>query len=623
METLTARALTAQLADDLGWLEQHCHKQGGQAQAASKLRLSAALVRNCIGPALDDQPPVPIHVVVVGGAGAGKSTVANLLSGAAAAETNPQAGFTRHPIAYTSTAGPLNWTGHAGFLGPLQPLTQPSPSSLDEDVYQVRRIPADPSSFDLLKDFVVWDCPDMTTWAAGSYIPRLMEAAALADILVYAASDERYNDEIPTQFLHLLLQTGKPVVVCLMKMKEPDASALIAHFRTEVAAHLPHPPSGGVIAILAIPHLTPDQLADPARQAVLHRIPLLNQVAVLGTPPAAARRRSVLGATQFLVRHREQLLSVAQQDLRALQSWQAVVVAGQADFEQRYLREYLTSEKFRGFDEALVRLMELLELPGVGKALSGTLYVLRTPYRLLKGVVSKAIRRPNAPGRPELPILEDALNGWIDQLRKEAARQADHHALWAHVANGFHSDRRDAGPTGRTDRRDAGPTGGLAERIRERFQHNYRNFQTGLTSEVDRTARAIYEHLEKTPAVLNTLRGGKFALDAAAIGGTLVAGGINWYDVILVPLVASLTHQLVELLGRSVVDAQREQTRERQQALMKQHLSAPLAEWLTQWPATGGSDFERLQLALRRIPHAIAQLEVRVQMAMRELAPSC
>ncbi len=603
METLTARALTAQLADDLGWLEQHCRKQLDQAHAAGKLRLAAALVRNCVGPMLDDQPPVPIHVVVVGGAGAGKSTVANLLSGAVAAEANPQAGFTRHPIAYTSTNGPLNWTGHAGFLGPLQPLTQPSPSSLDEDVYQVRRIGADPSSFDLLKDFVVWDCPDMTTWAASGYLSRLIEAAALADVVVYVASDERYNDEVPTQFLHLLLQTGKPVVAVLMKMKDADAPALIEHFQKEVIAHLPHPPGGGVIATLAIPFLTPAQLADPARHAPRYRIPLLNQVAVLGSPAAATRRRTVVGAKQFLVRHREHLLSVAQQDLRAMQSWQAVVVAGQADFEQRYLREYLTSEKFRGFDEALLRLMELLELPGVGKFVSGTLYVLRTPYRLLKGVMAKAFNRPDAPSRPELPILEDALGGWIDLLRKEAARHADEHGLWAHVEAGFHD-------------------GGLAERIRERFGLNYRNFQTGLTTEVDRTARAIYEELEKKPAVLNTLRGSKFALDAAAIGGTLAAGGINWHDFILVPLVASLTHQLVELLGKTVVDAQREQTRERQQALMKQHLSAPLAEWLTQWPATGGSDFERLQLALRRIPIAIAQLESRVQTAMRETVPS-
>ena len=102
-----------------------------------------------------------------------------------------------------------------------------------------------------------------------------------------------------------------------------------------------------------------------------------------------------------------------------------VVQHGQAEFDSRYRREYLTSEKFRGFDEALVRLLELLELPGVGKVLSGALCVLRTPYRLLKGLVGKALSRPEAASRPEQPVLEDALTGWIDLLRKEAARRAD------------------------------------------------------------------------------------------------------------------------------------------------------------------------------------------------------
>jgi hypothetical protein len=596
METLTARALTAQLADDFGWLEQHCRRSPEQARMAGQLRLAAALVRSCVGPALDGQPSLPLHVVVVGGAGAGKSTVANLLSGASAAEANPQAGFTRHPIAYTSTNGALSWTGHVGFLGPLRRLGQPSPSSLDEDVYQVRRVPADPAGFDLLKDFVIWDCPDMTTWAAGGYIPRLLEAAALADILVYAASDERYNDEVPTQFLSLLLQTGKPVVVCLMKMREADAPALVAHFQKEVVAHLPHPPGGGVVSTLAIPFLTPAQLADPARQAARYRIPLLNQVAVLGSPAAAARRRTVRGAARYLARNCDQLLSVARLDLSAMQSWQSLVVSGQHDFDQRYFREYLTSEKFRGFDEALVRLLELLEVPGIGKVL----YVLRYPYRLLRGLVSKALSRPEVHGRPEMPILEDALNGWIDLLRKEAARRAEEHPLWAHIEEGFHD--------------------GLAERIRERFGQNYRNFQTGLTAEVDRTARAIYEQLEKSPVVLNTLRGGKFALDMAAIGGALAAGWhLGLYDLLLVPLIAPVTHQLVEFLGHQVVEVQREQTRTRQLALLKENLSAPLAEWLAQWPATGGSAFERLQLALRRIPAAVAQLEARVQTSLREM----
>ncbi len=613
MNHLGHRALTGQLAEDLGWLEEHSRRRGlgdavlqaaaapDRAIAVSELRLAAALVRNCIGPYLNDQGPAPLHIAVVGGAGTGKSTVANLLSGAPAAETNPQAGFTRHPVVYAAGAGPLKWTGHDGFLRPLQRAPQESPASLDADVYQVRRVPSDPTSYDLLKDFVVWDCPDMTTWAAAGaagpegvrspgYLTRLLEVAALADVVVYVASDERYNDEVPTQFLRVLLAANKPAICVLTKMHEADAARLVEHFKQEVAKALPQ----GIVDVLAIPFLTPEQLADPARKANAYRIPLLNQLAVLGHSPAAARKRTVQGALHFLASARERLLAVARHDVEALDGWRGLVLTGQVDFDQRYRREYLTSEKYRGFDEALVRLIDLLELPGVGKVVSGTLWVLRTPYRLVKGLLGRAMSRPDAPTLPEQPILDEALGGWLDMLRKEAARRAATHPLWAHLAQGF-------------------AHGNLADLARDRYQQGYRGYQMALAEETDRTARAIYEQLEKNPAVLNTLRGSKFAIDAAAIGGALVTGGVGWSDLVLVPLAASVTHQLVELLGRQYVDSQRELTRQRQQALLSQYISGPLAEWLAQWPATGGSAFERLQLALRRIPDALAQVQKAVE----------
>jgi hypothetical protein len=591
MDKLGHRTLTSQLAEDLSWLEEHCRRQSDQATQASQLRLAAALVRNVIGPFLNEQPPTPLHVAVVGGAGAGKSTVANFLTGSAAAEANPQAGFTRHPVVYTSANGVLSWPAHLGFLGPLRRLPSPGPSNLDADVYQVRRVNTEPGEFSLLSNFAVWDCPDMTTWAATNYVPRLMEIAGLADVIVYAASDERYNDEVPTQFLQLLLQAGKPVIVCLVKMREEDAPALIAHFQQEVLGRVP----GKVISCLAIPHLAPEQLADPVHKAARYRIPLINQVAVLGEPALAARKRTVAWANHYLVRYQEHLLSAARHDLAALQSWRSIVGEGQLEFDTRYRREFLSGERFHRFDEALVRLLDLLELPGVGRILSGTLWLVRTPYRLLRGLFRKAMRRPDAPNMPELPVLEEALNGWLDLLRKEAARRADTHPVWAHIDKGF--------------------AGGLADAARERFQQAFRNFQLGLANEVDQTARSIYEELEKNPVALNTLRGTKFALEVGAITGTIIAGGLNLWDIILVPLAASVTHQLVELLGRQYVDNLREQARSRQQALVTRLVSAPLAEWLAQWPATGGSTYERLQLALRRIPAGIQQLDAAVRKA--------
>jgi GTP-binding protein EngB required for normal cell division len=595
MDNLATRTLTSQLAEDLGWLEEHCRQQPNQAAQAGQIRLAAALVRNCIGPFLDDQPAAPLHIAVVGGAGAGKSTVANMLSGAVAAEANPQAGFTRHPIAYTSANGAINWPAHLGFLGPLKRLAQACPANLDQDVYQIRRVPSDPTTFDLLKDFVVWDCPDMTTWAATGYVPRLLEVSGLADVVVYVASDERYNDEVPTQFLQLLLYAGKPVIVVLQKMKAADAPAFLTHFHDAVLSKMP----AGTVGCLAVPFLKPDQLADPARKAPQYRVPLVNQVAVVGQPPDAARRRAVRTGTNFLLANCDRLLSVAREDVAALQGWRSMVHNGQVEFDNRYRREYLSSEKFHRFDESLVRLLELLELPGVGRYVSGVLYVVRTPYRLLKGLVSKAIIRPDTPTMPELPILQGALQGWLDQLRKEAVRRSGTHPVWAHIETGFDS-------------------GGLTELAQERFQQGFRSFQLALADEVERTARDIYEELEKNPAKLNTLRGSKFALDMAGLVGALATGGFaHWpLDFVLVPLAAAITQQLVEWMGQQYVDNQREQTRNRQQALVAQYISGPLAEWLAQWPVTGGSAYERLQLALKRIPLAVQQLDVVVTQAL-------
>jgi hypothetical protein len=350
------------------------------------------------------------------------------------------------------------------------------------------------------------------------------------------------------------------------------------------------------VACLTIPQMTPEELADPINKAHRHRVPLVNQIGVLGGVPEAARQRTVRAAMNFLTGAERELLSIARADLTALQSWRGLVHDGQLEFDARYRREYLTSDRFHRFDEALVKLMELLELPGVGKYVSNALWVLRTPYRLIRGLVTKAMTRPEIRAMPERPILEAAFTSWIDMLRKEAASRTSAHPLWTHINQGFHR--------------------GLAESAREQLEQGLRTFQASMADEVDRTARAIYEELEKNPVALNTLRGTKFALDAGSIAAALALGGISVHDIVLVPLLNSLTHQLVELLGQQYVDTQREQARTRQQALITQHVSGPLAEWLVRWPSTGGSTYERLHQALTRIPDAIRQLQTEVKAKM-------
>lgn len=596
MDESANRTVTSQLAEDLAWLEEHARQQPAHVPKAAELHFASALVRNVLAPFLDGQGPQPLHVAVVGGAGAGKSTVANMLCGAVLAESNPQAGFTRHPVAYVSAAGALAWPSSLGFLGALQRLNRAEPSSLDADVYQIRRVSAEAGQFGVLDKFIVWDCPDMTTWAATGYVPRLLEVVALADVVVYVASDERYNDEVPTQFLRLLLQAGKMVVVCLMKMREADAPAFVAHFQREVLDRMP----ARAVATLTVPHLTPMQVVDPCRNAPLYRVPIVNQIFVLGDPVATARRRTVQAAKTYLTTHEAHLLNVAKDDLIALESWRTLVREGQLEFDARYRREFLTTERFRRFDEALVRLLELLELPGVGQFASKTLDVMRFPWTMTKKLFANVLARPDVSSLPERRVLEDSLAGWIDHLRKEAARKASVHPLWNHVHQGFQA--------------------GLAETIKTRFNESFRSFQISLESEVERTARAIYEDLEKNPVALNSFRGTKFTMEVTAITASVTAilwsGGIAAPAVIAAlvaaPLSASVVQMLAEYFGKQYVDFHRDQTRERQQALVTQHLSAPLADWLTNWPSSGGSAYERLRQILERFPDNLRKLEAAV-----------
>src|SRR3954470_22136163 len=131
MDSLDHRSAVGQLSDDLRWLEEHCRQQPGLAAHAGTLRLASALTRNVVGPFLENQPAKPLHLAVVGGAGAGKSTAVNFLVGSVVADANPQAGYTRHPTAYLPTTSNVPWPSTLGFLGPLQRISETKPANVD------------------------------------------------------------------------------------------------------------------------------------------------------------------------------------------------------------------------------------------------------------------------------------------------------------------------------------------------------------------------------------------------------------------------------------------------------------------------------------------------------------
>ncbi|HEV3384654.1 MAG TPA: GTPase [Gemmata sp.] len=599
MEPTVHRSSVALLADDLNWLEDHCRKQPELAAQAGTLRLASALTRNAIGPFLEGQAAKPLHLAVVGGAGAGKSTVVNFLAGSIVAEANPQAGYTRHPTAFIPAGSALPWPSYIGFMGPLQRLSGEKAANLDEDVYQVRKIVTSSSApsgdANPLADFVVWDCPDMTTWASAGYVNRLLEVTALADVVVYVASDERYNDEVPTQFLHLIVKAGKAVVVVLTKVREADAATLADHFRREILGRLPKLPDGTTpgVPVIAFPQMSSAERSDPAGAGMRYRIPLLNQILVLCESETETRLRTVKNAASYLSTAGEGLLDVARRDLAEFDAWKTAVNAGKSEFEERYRKEYLSGERFRRIDRYRDEVLEMLELPGAGKLLSGLIWLARTPYRWGRDYIAGLIARPEMFGLSEQTVLTASLTGWVDKLHAEVIKRAGSHPVWKQIAVRFDSE--------------------LAPQVREQFGTEYLAFELKETDDLERVGRAMVEGLSKNQTILYTLRAGRALVDLAIIALILYLTWVpSWYHLLLIPLGVSISHQGTELLVRGFVESTRRRVRNQREVLVSSVLTSPLANWLADWPATGGTAIEKLQLVLQRVPETIRLLDERV-----------
>jgi hypothetical protein len=589
MEPQSHRGKAKQLADDLAWLEDHCRRNSELTVHAAHLRLAAALTRNVIGPRIDGQPARPLYIAVVGGAGTGKSTVVNFLAGSVVADANPQAGFTRHPTAFLPANLAGSWPSHDGFLGPLQRLSDDKPANLDEDVYQVKRI-VSATGANPFQDFAIWDCPDMTTWASNNYVSRLMEVVALADVVVYVASDERYNDEVPTQFLHLVIKAGKPVVCCLTKMRETDEAPLTAHFRQEILGKLPANVADiPAIPVTAIPNIPPAMRADPSGAGAKYRAALWNPILALCPTLDEARARTVANAVKYLESAGQGLLDVARRDLGELDVWHTTVVAGQRRFAERYRSEYLSGEAFRAFDTTRDQVLGMLELAGPGKAVSSGFAVLRMPYQYLRDLAAKTLARPPALNLSEHVVCTSAFTAWLDGLQAEALRRSAGHPLWKQLTHGFDAD--------------------LKTKAFDLFQQRLRSLEAKESDELQKSARAVPEKLSGNPVLLNLIRVAVVLLDLAAIGLVVaLSWPPTWWLILLIPLGVALTHQVVELVVKQAVDVGRNRLKAERETLLAEQLTGPMAAWLNEFPAQGGSSIERLQLILRRVPESIREL---------------
>jgi hypothetical protein len=90
--------------------------------------------------------------------------------------------------------------------------------------------------------------------------------------------------------------------------------------------------------------------------------------------------------------------------------------------------------------------------------------------------------------------------------------------------------------------------------------------------------------------------------------------------LLYIPLFASVGHQIVELAVWQYVEMKRSASRVTKEKLVRETIADPMSQWLTDWPTTGGTAYERLRATLQRVPEAIKAIGERVRQKARATA---
>ena len=539
----------------------------------------------------------PVHLALFGGTNSGKSTVLNLLLGRAAAGMHATARFSQHPEAYRQSALGDQWltTAASRFTGYQYHRDRHPPRQSDDELAHDGYRPAfavlDPAHLDApalaepVATAVFWDAPDFSTEEAQTYLGAVLDVVALADIAVLTVTEESYADHRGTLLFRMVRDSGVTLHVVANKLS--DSPELLSDITHKLGAN-------GHGLMSGLPP-TP-----------LHRLPLvkgrtpeerLNNL--LATPEAVAlregmareaargpqlKRQALAGAIAFIQRRLEEVLRPLVAEVERATAWERLI--GRLTREgllQRYRREYLDGERYGEFNQTLVRLMDLLEVPGIGPFLRLLSTAVRTPFRLATGILRRLFGTGNVPAArpPEQEVLDQLIQHWLATLRSEAQSLASAaaHPAWADLVHQL--ERAE-----------------FSQQLARGFESAYGAYRQGIDAEVKRHAQEIYNAIERRPWLLNTLRGTNLAVDTATIVLVIKSGGLNWSDAVVGPVVAGLRHTLLEAGLDKYLQAQQSLLKRQQfeaiQAMVERHLAQPVRDLFR-----GTARIEELEAARR------------------------
>jgi len=474
-----------------------------------QLLFAEAFIRKAL--LIHDFPKCPLQIAVIGPTQSGKSSIVNLLLGETLAGVSPLAGYTMHAQGFCHEVSLDALDGLQQYFGRFQRVDKDSLSKTRFDCFAIS---ATSHQSDCLPACVVWDTPDFDSIDATDYREGVIRTLALADMVILTVSKEKYADQSVWDVMKTIAAFSQPMLVCLNKLAEDSETLVIESFKQKWQQSRSDKPAA------IVPLLFQKGVTSPIW-------PMTASGLVKELSKQIDKSKHSLRLRQFLQQHWRDWLEPVFAEHRAQRNWEQWVDQSLQDAITSYQRDYLDHpHHYNTFQAALLNLLSLLEIPGLAKVMSKTRRAMTWPLRKLmhlgKGQFSAS---PNQ----EIMILnqigEHVLLQLADKLLEIRETETATDSWWRETATVLRQQRAP-----------------ITQDYRQAVSTYHLHFQT----DVEAAAHRLYHKLEEQPLILNSLRATRLSTDAGAMLLAVQAGGIGVHDLVITPMVLSITSLLAE-----------------------------------------------------------------------------
>lgn len=491
----------------LGQLDKNHTPYFEYQQRIDQLIYAESLLRK--GQLLSEQTQLPLQIAVIGPTQVGKSSLVNALLQQNLAKASPLAGFTVYPQAFAHGLPTNGSSLIQRFFGRFEALSAGQQPHSRFDCYAWTQVATD-SPF--LPQCVLWDTPDFDSIDARDYREGVIRTLTLADVLILVVSKEKYADQAVWDVMRTLAPLKQPTLLVLNKLDAGQGELIL--------------PS----------------LLDKWRQIREDTLPTVVNLAYQKTAEGLQWPQQHSGLISDIARHvqREHQIDAQQRFLQqywrgwmqpviaehqALHDWQAMVDQVLLQAVKLYRRDYLDHpQHYQTFQEALVSLLSLLEVPGIAWILSKTRRVMTWPFRTL----FKRNGSTNKQSHQELAVLQQLGEHVCIQLADVLLTRMDtsiEARWWRDTAQALRRDK---------------------SLLLSQYQQSVSAYHQSFQSQVQSAAQRLYERLQEQPLMLNSLRAMRISTDVGAVLLSIQAGGIGMHDLIIAPLALTVSSLMAE-----------------------------------------------------------------------------